>query len=931
MNGNKMTHGIKTAGAVWMHVLFIGPMLATAQTAIYTVPFQASAPAVPHTSWKNNPITLKGAVQSPISGHTYTYYWDPGDGTAGCGTAGSPLTAGDPYSIGCAHTYNSSSTGSAAVGIVYTANLYVKDATAGDSSYTSAPYYTKMYALDPTNSQSLGAAYNLPIEVNNAIDNGLWYAHAHMNRYADGSGNLLGNWTTSGSSANMYSGFQGLDGIDCNSFEVSGFLPNNSLPNPYADDVKRCLNSVITSLAVMNISSNTLNYSGTGNFNPDQNSNGVAVYIGSNSQEIYQTGMAMDALVSSGLPGMVIIHSLNTSLPTTGTGTGNAYTYKDVVFDLVDFYAYCQANNGYNAGGAWIYNCGDNGGDNSSSQWGAIGVIPAVRKFGAVFNSASKLNNEIWLTSTENSDGSAGYRGTGCAWGCFATTPSALVQMAMDGVGTGSTLGGTSTTTGTHTLANAWDMAASFMRDNFNSTSTDPTVNPKEYLYGLFSFTKGMLLHDNTGGTSPTPISVLHTINHTQSENGGYYADIDWYAAQTSAYGGSDPTTGVARQLINDQNSDGSWYGHTYTSEQFPMTTGISITMLNKTVFQAVPVACASPTPISISNGGTVTLDGSCSYDQNAPTTNLVTWQWNTSDDNNGNSPSTTFNVQPGNARCQTSSCVKMSQTFTTAHALPYTFPIRLRVTNNASPALTADVLTSITITTAPKPPTAVIGGPYNFCPAPYTPWSVNGSSSIDPDPAPSMITSYAWDFNGANTFTDASGAVVDVTSGFTTKVGTAPAGGTTFNISLQVTNNETPALSNIASTTATVHNSSDFQCSHCVTTTQALPKAPTGTTPAQIQLYWFDTNSTAFPIDHYNVYRSTDSSFTANVVKVAGPGSGASPIAAPATKGAQVHFADTNVVVNQTYYYRIAPATVNDTETCASAVSISAIVHPAR
>jgi len=930
MNGNRVTHRIKMA-AFWLPAVIVGPMLATAATTIYTVPFQASAPAVPHTSWKNNPVTLKGAVQSPVGGDTYIYYWDPGDGTSGCGTAGSPLTAADPYSIGCAHTYNSSSTAGAAVGIVYTANLYVKDSTAGDSSYTSAPYYTKIYALDPTNSQSAGNVYNLPIEVNNAIDNGLWYAHTHMHRYADGSGNLLGDWTTNGLSGNMYSSYHGLDGLDCNSLEVSGFLPSNSPANPYTDDVKRCLNSVIGSLTAMSISSSAVNYSGTGNFNPDQNSNGQAVYIGTSSEQIYQTGMAMDALVSSGQPSALIPHSLNTSLPTTGTGAGGLYSYKDVVFDLVDFYAYCQANSGYNAGGAWIYNCGDNGGDNSSSQWGAIGIIPAVRKFGAVFNSASKLNNAIWLTSTQASDGSDGYRGTGCAWGCFATTPSALVQMALDGVGTGSTLGGTSTTTGTHTIANAWDKSASYMRDNFNSTSTNPTVNPKEYLYGLFSFTKGMLLHDNTGGAAPTPVSTLHTINHTATESGGAYADIDWYAAQTAAYGGSDPTVGVARQLILDQNSDGSWYGHTYTSEQYPMTTGISITMLNKTVFQAVPVACASASPASISNGGTVTFDGSCSYDQNAPTTNLTSWQWNTSDDNSGNSPSTTFNVQSGNAKCQTASCVKMSQTITTAHSLPYTFPIRLRVTNNASPALTADVLTSVTITTAAKAPTSVIGGPYNFCPSPYTPWSVSGANSIDPDPAPSLITSYAWDFNGANTFTDASGAVVDVTSAFTTKVGTVPAGGTTFSISLQVTNNETPALSNISSNTATVHSSSDNQCSHCVTTTQALPKAPTASNGPEVQLYWVDTNSTGFPIDHYNVYRSTNAAFNANVVKVAGPGSGVAPIPAPATKGAQVNFADLGVVVNQLYYYRIAPATVNDTETCASAVSVSAIVHPSR
>jgi hypothetical protein len=911
-------------------LLFAGSLLAVTATAVYTVPFQPSAPAVPHASWKNNPVTLKGAVVTPIAGHTYSYYWDPGDGVADCGTSGSPLTAygdyqnnngnTDAYSLGCQHTYNSSSTGGADVGLVYTAHLYVKDATAGDTSWASATYYTKIYAADPTNSQGLGNVYNLPVEVDNAIDNGLWYAHATMYRSTDTFGNNFGDWSSSGSSNNMYTnGYPGINGIDCNAFEVSGFVPNNSPATPYNDDVQRCLNSIISALTPYSISSGTQNYSGTGDFTPDQNGNGIGLYVSYGSEEIYQTGMMMDPLVSSGLAATPIPNSVNPSLPITGTGTGGAYSYKDAVLDMVDFYAYCQANGGYGTAGAWIYNCGDNGGDNSSSQWAAIGIIPAVRKFGAAFNSASKLNNQLWLSFDEYTDGSMGYRGADSfAWGPFATTPSGLVQMAMDGVGTGSTLAaGTS-----YPIANAWDMTAGYMRDNFaNDPSSGAGSAPKAYLYGLFSFTKGMLLHDNTGGTgTPTPQSTLSSWTNAATN-----PPLDWYAAQSATYGGTDPTDGVARWLVSLQNSDGSWYGTNVNPYQFPMETAIAVTMLNKTVFEAVPVACATPIPSSVSNGATVTLDGTCSYDQNAPTHNLVTWQWNTSDDNNGGSPSTTFNVQPGNAACQLASCAKMQKTFATSNPLPYSYPIRLRVTNNNYPAQTADVVTHVLITTAPKPPTAVIGGPYSFCPAPYTPWTINGSASSDPDPAPSMITSYAWDFNGSNTFTSASGAVVDVTSAF------SGLGGTTFNVSLKVTNNETPALSSIASTTTIVHLSSDASCSHCVTTTQAIPKAPTGGIPAQVQLYWVDTNSTAYPIDHYNVYRAANSTFTQGVTKVAGPGSGVQPIPVPTIKGAQVNFADKTVAVGQQYYYRIAPATVNDSETCASAISVGAIVPKAR
>lgn len=101
--------------------------------------------------------------------------------------------------------------------------------------------------------------------------------------------------------------------------------------------------------------------------------------------------------------------------------------------------------------------------------------------------------------------------------------------------------------------------------------------------------------------------------------------------------------------------------------------------------------------------------------------------------------------------------------------------------------------------------------------------------------------------------------------------------------------------------------------------TLTGVPKAPTPGNPATIQLYWTDTNTTAtFPIDHYNIYRSTSSTFTPSI-QIAGANS--SPyIAAVKTAtvpGTQLYFLDSAVVGGNTYYYRIAPATVSDTETC--------------
>ncbi len=67
MNSYSMIRLIKVTAALSLPAFFAGSLLAA--TTIYSVPFQASAPAVPHASWKNNPVTLKGAVQSyPKSG-----------------------------------------------------------------------------------------------------------------------------------------------------------------------------------------------------------------------------------------------------------------------------------------------------------------------------------------------------------------------------------------------------------------------------------------------------------------------------------------------------------------------------------------------------------------------------------------------------------------------------------------------------------------------------------------------------------------------------------------------------------------------------------------------------------------------------------------------------------------------------------------------
>jgi hypothetical protein len=952
---NTISSRLRFAAAVALPALLQTGLYALTPPTAMTVPFQAASPTVPHTSWSGNPVTLKGTITGPGVGvDTISYDWDPGDGGPHCtGT----VTPADQYDIECQHTYNGS------VGTVFVAVLNATDTSNGTvAPVTNCPlsitqgacYYTSINNPPP----------NLAVEVNNAIDNGLWYLHKYMNRTTTGLGTPIGNWCGGALNADSCSaGGTGVDAQNCVAFENSGFLETNSPANPYSADVALCLAGVFDQLTTFGIS--PVDDAIYGSFNPDSNGNGIAVEH-NGYPENYQTGMQMDAIVASGetttaVPAGTQLGSMAAGL---GSGAGGLYTYQDAVKDMADAYSYCQAPS-YNyyggTGGGWHYSCQEQNGDNSVSQWAAIGLIPARRKFGATIPTETLTADQAWLdfSFTENTapptpNGYFGYTSNSPIWGPYADTPSGLVQLAMNGLGRGKTSPG----------GNAlWDSAETYLRDDFGTPGSQGSYYAiKGYYYGLFSFTKALLLHDNSGtGLGNTPITLLQSsddpgtcsqpvpLGTVGSGAGPCYPPIDWYGAQSPVYGGTDPTEGVARTLVSTQGADGSWFGNNYDYNQYFLDTGIAITMLNKTVFQPVPVACFTSSPSHVASGGPVTLYGGvCSVDQN-PGNHLVSWQWDV--DGTGG---TTFTIGPGSPACLNPACSTIISNFTLppGQALPYNYPVRLRVTDSAG--LTADVVGNVVISNPPNPPNANAGGPYNFCPNTtvagaviYKPFLLDGSKSTNPDQGktdgtpgatPSTIVSYNWDYACAGTFNSASGPQVDATTAFDN----AADFGKSFNVCLQVTNNDNLAfpsanlaggLSSVASGQVTIHQPTDEVCTHCVNTLGANAKAPVPGSAGSIQLYWTDTNTSAqFTIDHYNIYRSTSATFTP-FVQIAGaastPFTPAVPVSNPA--GKTLYFLDSNVVGGTTYYYRIAPATASDAETCQGNVALKVALAKGR
>jgi len=291
--------------------------------------------------------------------------------------------------------------------------------------------------------------------------------------------------------------------------------------------------------------------------------------------------------------------------------------------------------------------------------------------------------------------------------------------------------------------------------------------------------------------------------------------------------------------------------------------------------------------------------------------------------------------------------------TLPAVQSLPYNFPVKLLLTDSAG--LTATVTGNVVIANPPNPPNANAGGPYNFCPLTtpsgkliYAPFLLNGANSTNPDQGqtdgtagapPSTIISYDWDYSCSGTFSSAHGAQVDATSAFD-----VPADfGTTFNVCLRVTNNDnlafptaglTSGLSSVASAQVSILTQGSEGCTHCVQNLGGKAQAPTPGVAGNIQLYFTDTNTNpSFPINHYNIYRSTNANFTP-FTEIAGANS--SPVFIPAVQisappGGLLYFQDTNVVGGTTYYYRVAPATVNDTETCQGNVTLAVTLPKGR
>ncbi len=789
--------------------LLAGATAVAVPPIVRTVPWVGFNPLIPHTTWSGKAITVKGTCDVPTPLSNFEYFWDFGDGST---TAFANVT--DKYNLGATHTYVGT------VDTVFTARLTVRDKTTGETA--NKAYYVQV------------RPQNLETEVNVGIDEGLWYIHRTQIRR--GAPENDGYW----------SGYVGTTAANLTALQVNGHFEGGDSENPYVETVNRGLRYLFTRLFRVNLTVQTLG-------NPDSNGNGYG--LNTDYPDGYQVGILMDGIIASGTPN---------AIAPTGIAEVAGRRYVDIVQDMVDFYAFSQYDGSSGALGVlggWRYSA-QQFPDNSAAQWGAIGLFPAEHAWGCTVPPWVKTSNAGWLTYSQDTTGADsgvfGYTGPSPIFGPYATTPSGMVQLALDGVGRGNP---------------KWDRSETFMRDHFGDPAGEGsyTLNVKEFYYGLFAFVKSLLLHDSNGDGISEPIQML------QSQTIGVPA-IDWYAAQAPPFG-TDSTDGVARSLLKDQLAGGNWTGHSWTSETYPLSTAWAVLMLRRTIVDTGPVAVAKATPNPAVAFQVIQLDGSDSF--HADVSKLIdSWEWDL--DNDG-----TYDV---------------SGPFpTVSFPAVGSYPIKLRVSDNGVPEQFADTIVTILVDTPPVAPTANSGGPYSFCLG-AAPWFLDGTGSNNPDEGQSeigmpgdTIISYEWDLDGDGQFDDATGATPNVTAFF------SAAGTGSYLIQLRVTDRTSvsfpssgqPNLVDTDSTVVVVRSANDANCD-CISDLQTRPK------PGKIQLVW--THSGAH---HYNVYRGLING--GPYVKIA------------STTSTYSTYLDETVVNNTVYYYVVREADALDNELCQS------------
>lgn len=647
-------------------------------------------------TWAGNSISVWGNVKwgDSTSG---TYSWNFGDGSS---VASGSVT--NAKNIAVNHAYANSNT--------YEATLTVTD---GNGLSDSATVRIKVL---PSVTKSA--------RINLAIEKGLKWLY--LSQQTDG-----GIWNY-----NSYGSAGAETAAAVNAFENRNHKPcTKDLNNDgvvdaadrviwekgriYAETVHKGLNYVISTLTTVNLGSGSAY---------DSNANNVAVAdnygpTGSN-RGTYKIGMYMMALVAAGDKNSGAPELVATTGPTGVIGK----TYRKLVEDMVDYCDYSQYHNA-TYGGGWIYGPGEGYGDNSASQWPAIGMDAAQMAWGVPVRQSIKDINFSWINYSQYFTGyegqwyygALGYRGQGTG---IARTGSGICQLSFQGK------------LKDHPRILA---AAKYLSERARLWYDDYAT----YIYGMYAVTKGARIakiDTNSNGIGDT-YSELQLLN-------GW----DWYDQYST-------------KLLNDQSADGHWNDWVSSA----LETAWAVEILTKNVFTLRPIADMTASPNPTPARSSVQFDISGSHHQDS-TKNLTQWKIDVNGDGTYDLSGTfpvlgpiTYAGYPEKTPPQ-----------------DYTVNAKLQIADNSTPQEVGEIVVPVTISTNKVPPVAKPGGPYNGVVG--TPVTFDGSASYSPNPGGSIVK-YEWDLDGNGSFETNGGSSATVQ-----KAWIDPYAG---NVGLKVTDND--------------------------------------------------------------------------------------------------------------------------------------------
>ena len=293
----------------------------------------------------------------------------------------------------------------------------------------------------------------------------------------------------------------------------------------YQTVVDKGLNYLLSQAVLVPISMQTAG-------NPDGDGNGVGVKFypgGANNRDTYVTGIVLPAIASSGTPNaLVTVGPL--AGRTDGSGAGGAWTYRDVVQNTIDYFAYGQsdASTGIYRGG-WRYSANQGSSDQSTTQWPVIAALFAS-EMGVSMPGFVKTELNYWVNAIQQANGAAQYV-PGYAYGEMNETGALLLMQDYLGRPTSdATVQAALGYINTH-----WQEIANSYDGNFGQP------------YAMWALYKG--LEVTIGLDNMTAITNLHTdpgdLNNPFAPHGwNWWEDYcEW--------------------IVNNQLTNGSWAGYT--------------------------------------------------------------------------------------------------------------------------------------------------------------------------------------------------------------------------------------------------------------------------------------------------------------------------------------------------------------------------------